>query len=539
MNQRKNGLRVVVFFAMAMFSALNLSAQFSYTNKNPSLSILPYGSSFTYSVSYQDSYPQNGELLTISCEKPSGNTSAAVYPFSYTFTYSISGLGSSDDGNYSLYFSDHYYIIATTTPITVHVSPAILTQPTNTICLNGASTSMGIAAGPNTASFQWIDAATGNVIANTAAFTPTSANNGERLYCKISNTYGSVSSSSAVLTVGASPSIATQPTNINAIYGTAANFAVNANGTAPLYYQWYKNGTAISGANLSYFTIASVTNTDVGTYQVSVTNSYGNTNSVAVALNVGNPIAITNQPTNITIMQGQSAVFTASASGSTPIFYQWTKNGGYITAATTNSTYSIPNASLSSAGTYAVIITNLFSRVLSSNAVLTVLAPPSITKQPANTNILKGNTAGFTVTCSGTSPFSYQWYEGSNALADTSNIIGSLSNVLAILSASTNNTGGYYLIVTNLYGTATSTVATLNVGIPPASIGFSALTNGISLTMPGTPNFPYVLESTSNLMPPIIWQRILTNSANSNGLCSFMDGNTSSNSGKFYRVVWP
>ena len=44
------------------------------------------------------------------------------------------------------------------------------------------------------------------------------------------------------------PSIATQPANQSVVAGAAATFTVAVTGTAPLQYQWQKNGTAISGA---------------------------------------------------------------------------------------------------------------------------------------------------------------------------------------------------------------------------------------------------------------------------------------------------
>src|SRR2546422_5528 len=50
------------------------------------------------------------------------------------------------------------------------------------------------------------------------------------------------------------PSITTQPANQTVTAGQAATFTVAATGTAPLTYQWNKNGTAITGATSSTYT---------------------------------------------------------------------------------------------------------------------------------------------------------------------------------------------------------------------------------------------------------------------------------------------
>ncbi len=70
----------------------------------------------------------------------------------------------------------------------------------------------------------------------------------------VSNSAGSVTSNAATLTVNASavaPTITTQPASQTVTAGQTATFNVAATGTAPLSYQWKKNGTAISGATSS------------------------------------------------------------------------------------------------------------------------------------------------------------------------------------------------------------------------------------------------------------------------------------------------
>jgi glucose/arabinose dehydrogenase len=87
------------------------------------------------------------------------------------------------------------------------------------------------------------------------------------------------------------PVITAQPANATVATGAAATFAVTAAGTAPLTYQWQKNGVNISGATSSSYTIASVAAADAGQYRVVVTNSVGSATSTAATLTVTVPNA--------------------------------------------------------------------------------------------------------------------------------------------------------------------------------------------------------------------------------------------------------
>ncbi|HET8715553.1 MAG TPA: hypothetical protein VFM16_07000, partial [Holophagaceae bacterium] len=57
-------------------------------------------------------------------------------------------------------------------------------------------------------------------------------------------------------TQATAPSITTQPQAVAALEGQPAAFSVAATGTAPLAYQWRKDGSAISGATSATFTLA-------------------------------------------------------------------------------------------------------------------------------------------------------------------------------------------------------------------------------------------------------------------------------------------
>lgn len=83
------------------------------------------------------------------------------------------------------------------------------------------------------------------------------------------------------------PAITAAPKSAKVAKGGKVTFSVVATGTAPLSYQWYKDGKAIAGATAAKQTIATVTVASAGGYTVKVTNSVGSATSAAATLTVG------------------------------------------------------------------------------------------------------------------------------------------------------------------------------------------------------------------------------------------------------------
>jgi sugar lactone lactonase YvrE len=156
-------------------------------------------------------------------------------------------------------------------------------------------------------------------------------------------------------------------------------------------------------------TLASITTNNIGSYSVIISDSTGSVTSSVAALNLLPYIAM--QPSSQTVWQGLSASFTSVAGGSQPCSYQWSCNGTNLSGAT-NSSYSVTNVVPADAGSYAVIVTNLYGGITSSPAVLTVAY---ISQQPTNQTGLGGATVSFGVLLSASGPFTYQWqFNGAN-----------------------------------------------------------------------------------------------------------------------------
>jgi hypothetical protein len=258
------------------------------------------------------------------------------------------------------------------------------------------------------------------------------------------------------------PAIALHPQDQTVVQGANATFSVTATGTTPLAYQWRLAANNIPGATASTYTRNNAQPADAGSYSVVVTNIAGTLTSADALLTVNVPPAITSQPTGQTVVAGQSASFSVTATGTAPLSYQWRLNGTPIAGATVSS-YTRNNAQPADAGSYSVVITNVASSVTSSDAVLTVNVPPAITlqPQPATQSVTTGQSATFTVTASGTAPLSYQWrFNGTPIPAAT-------DSSYTRSDAQPADAGSYSVIVTNVAGSVTSADATLAVNVPP------------------------------------------------------------------------
>jgi hypothetical protein len=102
---------------------------------------------------------------------------------------------------------------------------------------------------------------------------------------------------------------------------------------------------------------------------------------------------------------------------------------------------------------------------------------PAISTQPAPASlvIFSGSNAVFSASVSGSPSLIYQWRKNGTNISNGGSISGATTSALTFTSATTNNSGNYSFIVTNVFGASTSSVAALTVVLPPAISG--SLTN--------------------------------------------------------------
>ena len=391
-----------------------------------------------------------------------GNVSGST-----TATLTLSAVGSGDAASYSASVSNSLgSVTSSAATLTVNFAPAIVTPPAAATVLTGTNASFTVtASGTAPLNYQWLKNGTAisGATSATLSLVSVSATDAANYSVIVTNIVSSITSGSAALTVLAPPAITSQPANATLAQGGTASFSASASGTAPLNFQWLKNGSAIPGANSNVLTLSVITTNDAANYSVTVTNVAGSTTSSAGTLTVLVPPAITAQPLAASVVAGTNVAFTVTAGGSAPLTYQWLKNGTAIAGAT-SATLALANVSATNAANYSVTVTNTVGSATSSNASLTVLGPPAITSQPANLTVTQGNPGSFSATASGTAPLTFQW------LKNGSVIPGANSNVLTFSAVTTNDAASYSVTVTNIVGSVTSGSATLTVLVPPAIV---------------------------------------------------------------------
>jgi uncharacterized repeat protein (TIGR03803 family) len=385
------------------------------------------------------------------------------------------------------------------------LKPVITSQPQNQTNNAGVTATFLVSAtGLNPMVYQWRKNGTnlvdgGNIsgaTTNMLAIMGISDSDAASYSVIVSNSFGTVTSSIATLTVLAPPVITVQPTNLLVLPGANVAFGVSVSGTAPFRYQWRFNGTNILNATSATYTIPSVSTNKAGNYAVVITNAAGSATSSNAALTV------VLSPKSRTNYASSTATFTATAFSPESLNYQWQKNGtnlveGGRLLGTTNSTLTIASVSDADAASYSAVVSDAYGSVATSNATLTVNDSLFIASQPQSQTVGLGSNVTFNVTAYGAPPFVFQWYFKGTPLGSPAT--GTNFSSCTLTNVGTNQAGNYSVEVVNSYGSLTSSNALLTVQVFPPSIGLQPASQRVmigssvsfNVSVSGTPPFSY------------------------------------------------
>lgn len=358
-----------------------------------------------------------------------------------------------------VYYIDDVELRKTATP------PTILVQPPSLVIPEGQSATFSVtAAGTPPLSYQWQRNGTSIQGATSSSFTLPAvigADSGSVFRCIISNESGSVVTGTAILTVVPSPPVMVQhPTDRMVLLGQNAMFSVVAAGTPLLTYQWERNTVPIQGATSpTYTTGAAVPGDDGALFRCVVSNGLGNITSNAAALVIGVPPQVVVHPTSQTVNDGQAVMFSISAAGTAPLFFQWLRDGVPIQGAS-GSAYSIMNTSMQDSGiAFRCVVMNGVGSDTSNPASLAVNGVrPTITIQPVGQLIAEGQSALFSVSAIGTGILNYQWQKNGVNIAGTAG-----SSYTTPVATIADSGAAFRCIVGNYKGADTSNGVVLRV----------------------------------------------------------------------------
>jgi hypothetical protein len=350
-------------------------------------------------------------------------------------------------------------IFVNVTPIN---TPTITANGPTTFCPGGnVILSSNVVVGVN---YQWN--LNGVAIAGATAATYQAVSAGNYTVTQSNGTYTttSVSTSVAISMVNATIT-AGGPTTFFA----GSDVSLTANAGAGFTYQWYNNGTIISGATNSSFS-ASMS----GSYTVTITNALLCTFTSSATVVTVNPIPTPNISAGGPTTFCAGANVTLSAVAQTGMTYQWYMNSVVIAGAT-SATYS---ATASGAYTFTQTNGSVTSTVSNSISVTANPLPSAVISAGGPTTFVNGGSVTLSTTL--VTGMTYQWYNGASPIS------GANSNTYtATLS------GNYTVQLTSSANcTSTSNIIIVTVGaIPTPTIsagGPTTFCNGDSVTLTAT-----------------------------------------------------
>ncbi len=284
------------------------------------------------------------------------------------------------------------------------------------------------------------------------------------------------------LLTGQAPYFIYQPQSIsNVVEGGTASFTVIAGGSPPLTYQWLKDSTPISGATSTSIQFVNANRErDGGTYQVVVNNGFGSLTSTGAYLFIWPLIpAIIQQPQSTQVDEyGVVALSVWMVTDVFPVTYQWYKDGvalrdsGYIQGSA-DPELTLRSVRTTDGGEYTVTISNSYGTVSSAPALLTIKPwPPQFWSYPfQGVGVAKGSPLTVTIDARGDAPIVYQWFRiRANSGQITEPLLGANSATLELPNAQLEDSGDYWVTVTNPGGSVEGPRFPVVVEEPPAII---------------------------------------------------------------------
>jgi hypothetical protein len=391
------------------------------------------------------------------------------------------------------------------------VAPSIITQPANLAVKAGATAAFTVtAAGTPPLSYQWQFNGTNVAGATGTALTLSNVQSAQAgsYTVRVTNTFGSIMSSNAVLTVNQAPPCATPPAGLVSWWraeGNALDQAGTNNGTlvgnttygagrVGQAFVFDGSGDAVSvgtptNLQLQNFTIEAWvkrSSTTRGSQDSSGSGAIYNCTWGGYCFNVCDDgrlalgkigysavystrtITDTNNFHHITVTKNGSVVaFYVDGNGETAAAYDPgfefngpSAIGGRGSDYRTSFLGSIDEVSIYNRALAAAEIQAIYNA--DGAGKCTALTAPFITSQPTNQTVTAGGTATFTVAADGTPPLNYQWrWNGTN-------LAGATGTALTLSNVQSAQAGSYAVRVTNTFGSVLSSNAVLTVNSTPS-----------------------------------------------------------------------
>ena len=216
---------------------------------------------------------------------------------------------------------------------------------------------------------------------------------------------------------------------------------------------------------------------------------------------------VRNQPLSRNIQIGDTVQLDVVTTGLLPLQFQWYGPNGTLTNDVRVSGSTTPNLLISNmdpgdVGNYWVTITNFYGSTSSvpAGVRITLSQAPRILIDPQGQTLLLGQTVNLWSSANGAQPLNYSWFGPAGILGDGGRVSGSTTTNLTVANLDTTDDGGYYMVVSNVFGVSTSAVATVRIQLgqspritvdPQSQTVIAGQTVNLLVTASGTPPLDY------------------------------------------------
>lgn len=329
-----------------------------------------------------------------------------------------------------------------------------------------------------------------------------------------------------------SPRIVQQLMPAEVVAGGTHHFQVRSIGTAPLSFQWYKDGTVLAGKTFDRLDVEAGTVAADGIYAVVVSNTAGSvTNSARLTVLDSEVLRIIGQPADEGRLCGQSVSFQVQVQSTNTVAYQWFHEGSAIASAT-QSRLTLTNLGWADAGGYFVRASHGSLAVRSRTATLDLIeaGAPILLNFPSDRQPLAVGTEGTLESSAvGWGDLSWRWFKEGKAAAGVTN------GTLPLGLVAGNTAGGYQVEVTDAAGnirTRSFDVVLVAAGSLTGEVN-SQGSLGVSLTG-GVPGQIYSIQRSTNL---VNWTDAQTGTVPASGKIVYQDSAPASpGTGTYFRL---
>jgi hypothetical protein len=360
----------------------------------------------------------------------------------------------------------------------------------------------------------------------------------------VTDTYGNTAYSTNTIMVRDQipPLILSQPQSLTNIIGRTASFNVAAAACTPETYQWFFTNAVLTGATNSTLTLSNLTLALAGNYFVIVTASGGSATSALASLTVYRPVSGTltssENPSGFRdLLNFTEAVTPANVSGT----IQFYTNGEAFDLETLAAGQAT-STGISSLPRGTNLITAVYSGdasdASSTNTLYQVVTNHPPTAVPAFFTRAAGAVLDIPVTM-----LAMDW---NDVDGDTVSLVSvsvstngvTLTNNAGVLTYFNPNNVADQFTCTITDGFGGTNYQTVNIAVvfPVISVAPGNNNGGITLNLNGAPGQTYVLEAASNLISPVIWLPMATNTLGTNGVWQFADPQIANFPQRFFRL---